>query len=591
MPTPTYNGVFNVTEGVDGTGHVCFPGQAPGPNTASLQYMISKLLSIDGPTGGQGGTLQFPSAGPSTAGGADYQPYQFNGTITIGPDDEDPPVTQPWSIILEGTGQGEINVPLLQQTASEDLFVVQTVTSVGSADIGGVVFRDLMIGYTEGASGQNAAIHVEGIVNGGASQNVRVVRVALIDCPIGVWFENSFKCSMIDCTVYNGSNSGTGLKIGSFDSPATLQSAIETYVAGCLFECAGGAIGTGTAVEIYGCEHLRMVNTRLDSYGQGIVITAGAQSGNTAANVRKLYFGNVSAYPSNAGAALVIQSGSSKAALTEAFFTHCEFAPAGSTTSYTGAGIVIQPGSTGPINQIRFVDCYCCFWTGPGMLIAGGTNIEILGGTYSCNGTASGSEPYSQSGIAIVGPATGIRITGVACNNSAYNLDATPPGFASPTQVYGIYVSGASDSGPTSVRVTACDLTGGATGNTESGLYVTGASGTPTNVFVKSCDISGYTSTPAVQVVTPVSNVQITDCSGYNDQGTVVSTTTPVGVFYGHTLGYYGPITFAVWGGAIMSIVLSGHSTNLTAGNYYLGCNESAAIVSTAVPNFLAIGV
>ena len=27
-----------------------------------------------------------------------------------------------------------------------------------------------MIGYTEGASGQNAAIHVEGIVNGGASQ-------------------------------------------------------------------------------------------------------------------------------------------------------------------------------------------------------------------------------------------------------------------------------------------------------------------------------------------------------------------------------------------------------------------------------------
>ena len=586
MPTPTYKGVFNVTEGVDGSGNVCYPGQSPGANTSALQYMISKLLSIDGPTGGQGGTLQFPAAGPSTEGDEDYQSYQFNGMITIGLDDESPPVAQPWSIILEGTGQGQINVPVLQQTVSQDLFVVQTVTSVGSADIGGVVFRDLMIGYYVGASGQNAAVHVEGVVNGGASQNVRVLRMSLVNCPIGVWFENSFKCSMIDCTVYNGSNSGTGLMVGSFDNPATLQSAIETYIAGCLFECAGGAIGTGTAVQIYGCEHLRMVNTRLDSYGQGIAITAGAQPKETAANVRKLYFGNVSSYPSNAGAALVIQSGSSKAAVTEVFFANCEFAPAGSSTSYTGAGIVIQPGSTGPINQIRFVDCYCCFWTGAGMQIGGGHNIEVLGGYYSCNGVETGSM-YSQSGIAIVGPVNGLRIVGAACNNSAYNLDLGTPGFVSPTQVYGVYVEGASSSGPTSIRITGCDLTG----NTESGLYITGASGTPTNIFAKNCDISGYATTPAVQVVTPVNNVQITECPGYNDQGTVVSSTTPAGTFYNHTLGYYGPITFAVWGGAISHIVLSGQTTNLTAGNYYLACNESAEILATVSPSFVAIGV
>ncbi|MBV9718903.1 MAG: hypothetical protein JOZ77_06265 [Candidatus Eremiobacteraeota bacterium] len=389
MASPPFNGVFNVTEPIDASEKIVYAGQDAGTNTDNLRYFISKLLSTDGPTQGQGGTLQFPSNGTL--------PYQFSGTITIGPDDESPPAVQPWSIILVGTGQGQINIPLLQQTVNEDLFVVENVTSVGSADIGGVVFQDLMIGYSE-STGQNAAIHVEGVVDGGASQNVRLLRVTVVNFPIGVWFENSLGCSMIDCNVFNGSTAGTALQIGSFDpSPGTLQSGIETYIAGCYFECAGDEIGTGVAVQIYGCEHLRMINTRLDSYGEGIVITAGAQPENTAANIRKLYFGNVSCYPYDTGAALVIESGSSAAPVTEVFFANCEFAPAKSTTTYTGAGIVIQPGSTGPINQIRFVDCYCCFWTGPGMQIAGGKNIEVLGGYYSCNRASAGSEPYSQS--------------------------------------------------------------------------------------------------------------------------------------------------------------------------------------------------
>lgn len=577
MPTPPYQGLFNVTEGVDGSGKIVYAGQAALTNTENLQYMVSKLLSSDGPTQGQGGTLQFPSAG--------VLPYAFAGTITIGPDDEPSPVTQPWSIIFVGTGQGQINAPLLQQTVSEDLFVVENVTSVGSADIGGVVFQDLMIGYSEGASGQIAAVHVEGIVGGGSSQSVRLLRVTLVNCPIAVWFENSLGCSMVNCNVYNGSTEGTALQIGSYDSPATLQSGIETFIAGCIFECAGAAIGTGTAVQIYGCEHLRMINTRLDSYGQGIVITAGAQSEYTAANVRKLYFGNVSCYPYNAGAALTIQSGSSKAAVTEVFFVNCEFAPSGSTTTYTGAGIVIQPGSTGPINQIRFVDCYCCFWTGPGMQIAGGKNIEILGGYYSCNGTASGSEPYSQSGIAITGPVNGLRITGVACNNSAYNLDSSPAGFAPATQLYGVYVG----YGAENVRVLSCDLTG----NVDNGAVITGSSGAPSNIFIKHCDFTGLTN--PLSVTATVTNLQVTDCPGYNDQAAPVHMTAPANglIFNGVTYGYYGEVAFYVSGGTDVGVTIDGHSTGLASGGFTLSPGESGVLfydMLLPAPNFVMVG-
>jgi hypothetical protein len=577
MPTPPYFGLFNVPDGVDTSGKIVYAGQLASTNTENLQYMVSKLLSSDGPTQGQGGTLQFPSAG-------EFLPYQFNGPITIGPDDEDPPVTQPWSIIFVGTGQGQITFPLLQQTVGEDLFVVQNVTSVGSADIGGVVFQDLMIGYAEDISGQIAGVHVEGIVGGGSSQNVRLLRVTLVNCPIGVWFENSLGCSMVDCNVFNGSTEGTALQIDSFDSPATLQSGIETYIAGCIFECAGGAIGTGTAVQIYGCEHLRMINTRLDSYGQGIVITAAAQSEYTAANVRKLYFGNVSCYPSNAGAALVIQSGSSAAPVTEVWFANCEFAPASSTTTYTGAGIIIQPGSMGPVNQIRFVDCYCCFWTGPGMQIAGGQNIEILGGHYSCNGAAAGSEPYAQSGIAITGAVNGLRITGTACNNSAYNLDSSPPGFAPATQLYGVYVG----YGAENVRVLSCDLTG----NNDNGAVIAGSSGTPSNIFFKHCDFTGATS--PISVTTPVSNLQVTDCPGYNDQGAVLTTTPPghLTVFTSSTLGpsphYYGPVVFYVNG--VTSVHIGANVLPITSGSFSLPYGVSASLVYTGTPTFVAMG-
>src|ERR1700734_3005941 len=116
-------GVFNVT---DPTWNI-LPGNTATVNTTNLQKLVSTLLDSTGPTGGNGGTVQFPSVGT----------YRFNGTITVGIDLSSNP--QAAEIIFMGTGQGKITTPLLQQTTSADLFLVNNNTG-GSADIGGGVF-------------------------------------------------------------------------------------------------------------------------------------------------------------------------------------------------------------------------------------------------------------------------------------------------------------------------------------------------------------------------------------------------------------------------------------------------------------------
>ena len=139
---------------------------------------------------------------------------------------------------------------------------------------------------------------------------------------------------------------------------------------------------------------------------------------------------------------------------------------------------MIEPGEGDVVDQICFVDCHACQWPGPGLNIVGGTNIEaLLGGYYSCNGApASPPTTLPSAGIAITGPASGVRIVGAACNNSVFAaVESGGYSFVDESQQYGIYVGGASDSGATNVRIHSCDLTG----NTESGVYVTGANLAP----------------------------------------------------------------------------------------------------------------
>jgi hypothetical protein len=530
--------------------------------------MIAWLLTATGPTNGNGGTLLFPAG-----------QYVFNNQITISTDTG--ATIEPYSIIFMGTGQGSLETATLQQTNTDsDFFVVNNVvTSVPSDDVGGVTFQDLMITYTKGES-SGAAIHVEA-----KSTNVRMYRMVFVNCPTAVWLEASDHCSMIDCYVANltGENTNPGIPLMLGDA-SSAESALETYVAGCLFLCDRQ---DGTAVQIYGCEHLRMVNCRLEAWGQGIMIQP---HGNTE-NAYKLYFGNVSCFPSStsttAGAAVYIDAAGGQSA-TEIWFAECEFTPSSvSGTSYTGAGIVINQETAGFVGQIRFVDCYSCLWNGAGMNVTGGTNIEVLGGYYSCNGVNSAPpEPYYQSGIAITGSVQGVRVTAAACNNDIYvaGSSGADSGPADETQLYGIYVSG----GAGSVRIAQCDLTG----NLDNGLFVSGTSGAPVNVFAKHCDFTNL-STP-VQVTTPVTNLQIVDCPGYNDQGTVFTLAFLPGsaIFSSASLEYYGPVIFYVGAANVTEIQINSANTHLQSGTFMLPPRSTTIkITYSATPEVLAIGM
>lgn len=543
MPATVYNGVFNVTQGFSGIAGLYANGTNAGPNTTNLNMMVATLLDSSGPTLGNGGTLEFPSAGT----------YAFNGPISIGKDLEG--VTQASTITLRGTGQGKIDAPILLQQGSSDLFVVNNVTNVGSQDIGGVVFQDLMMSYTTGASGDIAAVHVQG-----GSNCVRLYRVTFVNCPMAYWLEKSLSCSMIDCQVYNASNAGIPVRLGN---STVGGSAIETYIAGSKFLCYMRA--DGTAAQIYGAEHLRMNNVRMEGWGEGIVIAPTKNSD----PVRKLYFGNVSSFSyqdtaqSTTGAALRIEvSGGNY--VTEVWFAQCELAATETVTLYTGPGVVIDPGTDvgDVIDQIRFVSCYSTRWPGPGMNIVGGTNIEVLGGYYSCNGASPGSG-YQSAGIQISGAASGVRITGAACNNSVFLYGHQQP----QNQEYGIYVS----NGAQSLRINGCDLTG----NLTNSLVVDASEVGPSKIFVGHCDCTGIINAVRIINASSVEDLEIFHCPGYNDQrpdlngNEAPGLATPLSASTCST-PYFGPSVVTFSNPSALSVEVTGVQASMNFGSLYL---------------------
>lgn len=546
-------GVFNVT---DPKWNIS-PNNGSALNRANLQTLISTLLdsSPGSPTGGNGGTIEFPSIGI----------YTFSGpAIVIGRDLSNN--KQPYAIIIQGDGQGSEAAPILQKTDGGDFFQIDNSTQPPPYDdhVGGVTFRDLQIDYST-VQTSGSAIHS---VNG---QNVRIFRCVFQDCPKAVHFEQCLQGAMIDCTVLypTPTVAGVALTLGNQTSG---NSAVETYVAGCIFNCKNFPTGS-VGIEIYNVEHARIMNTRIEGFNQGIVIAPGGF------NVRKVHFGNVSCFPNSAsasvGAAVLIQpSGGNWVA--QVTFAECELDGPDGTTHYTGGGVVIDPingsGGGGIIDQVRFVDCHVCKWPGPGLLILGGSsataaasNIEVVGGYYSLNG--SGPTPgLPSAGIAVIGGSTGpsgVRITGAACNNSVFDV---PPGggtgeFLPGNQAYGISIAVAQ------------------------------------HVFVRACDLRGNV-TQAVTTSGTLTDLQISECPSYNDQGQQLHNTIPASgfTFGGYTYGYYGPVEFytAPQQATINSITVDGHTTFLTSGSFLLQPGESAAIswtpVGTFVPSFVMIG-
>jgi hypothetical protein len=190
-------------------------------------------------------------------------------------------------------------------------------------------------------------------------------------------------------------------------------------------------------------------------------------------------------------------------------------------------------------------------------------------------GDGGGSNAY---GIAVFGPSNGVRIVGVSCvGKYEYITDSNM--VESPQQVGGIYIAG----GASDVVIDSCDLRKSST----YGATILGATDAiPTNIFIRNCDASGYSFYYDAINIGPaayVSNVQVTNCAGYNDQHVTLTSSPPVSgvTFYPYTFGYWGPIEFYTileTGSTITAIDIDGTNVNLKSGSFLLVPGEYAAI-------------
>jgi len=474
----------------------------------------------------------------------------------------------------------------------QDLFVIYNTQESGyfaNANAGGVSFENLQIKYDNQTSDTVAAIRVLG-----GSQNVRLFRMVLSDCPIGVALDDSLQCSIIDCQIqFDKPVFTAAVTLGTADTRAT-----ETYIAACTFEASDHGEQVGIGLWIMQADQVRVVNTRIEAFEQGILFQ-------TPGDASRVFFKDVTVYPTSThagtGAALLIQP-SIGASVTQAVFMGCflnRTLDAKGRDMYTGPGVLLDESSGGgTIDQVRFVSCYACKWDGPGLQINGGSNIEVIGGYFSCNAGFESlpSDLPPPAGIAITAvnvDVNGVRIVGAGCNNSFYQGGSDSSGAPEPaTQLYGIYIQNAGKGIASNILISGCDLTGNLAYAVGIDASETSEGAGITDLFIRRCNFTG-SGISAVQVVGSP-EAQITDCAGYNDQAKVLLTVAPVNGSTITNVGvrYYGPVAFYVSTVVGLTIAVDGEPTGLTSGGFTLGSGEFAVLAWTGLvpPPFLMVG-
>ena len=254
-----------------------------------------------------------------------------------------------------------------------------------------------------------------------------------------------------------------------------------------------------------------------------------------------------------------IAPSSSAGQIYQVFFSDCIFQMQPDSSEPNAIGVLIDTdgGALSNVSDIFLNNCMCYRWSGPGVQINVAQNIVITGGRYGSNAT---SQP-SSGGIAITGAAVNVTVTGADCSPEVPN----PAGGTFGAQPHALSVTAAVE-----------------------GLYVRG------------CNFMGYTSSPPVYASGAGTQVEITDCAGYNDQGTILQSGTTSPATIKNTIawanvpqGWFGPIAFYITGAGNVSIgnATTQVNTHLTDGGYELSPGEEAVIANAGnTTHFLAIG-
>jgi hypothetical protein len=422
-------------------------------------------------------------------------------------------------------------------------------TNPQSIGFGGTTISNVSVSFA-GMAGQSAG---NVAFDCSHSSNVRFYQCMFQNCPTAVMTDNrSNNVGLTNCTINytNGPNNGTGgwvtpgTGLGTGTGFAALVfTSVNCYVSG-PGELAQKPLSTGGPT---GCiciaitqssEHTSIQNSHLSDWDVGISYAVATGSGN---GVKYSHVGNLEMNVWTCGVFMVPWS--STGTIFGEKYSNCSIFQSQSSTVTNNSLIYIDPltigGSNNNIEDIEFSDCTVFSSAGGGnglyaLNIHGGNNIRVTGGCYS------NMSPTGGAGIAITGACGYVQITNV-------NLNPRLANAANPQ-------------------------------NQQYALLVSGSPVQP--IIVDNCMMNNYSGPPVSVTGTP-SELRITNCPGYNDQNTVISTVAPstallsTGAQTAATLGggainYYGPSMVTGVGNAAGSTLhISGTAYALPASQFF----------------------
>lgn len=494
----------------------------------------------------------------TTNGGMVYIPtgkksdtYYLNTGITIAGKDV--------SFAMAGTSD-KCNLFVPASSGGGNLF---TVTSSG----GGprmLVFCDMRIQYDVPLTG--AAFYVSG------AQDAQFYRLFFDECPTNIYCDQGLQTQVHACTSQNDTQRNQIAFVLSGTPIAGHASGTQDFfMDACLFRSTAGLGATG--ILIGECVVFHIAETNISNMDTGISIVSGGAGGCmegyiTDCNLISGYNNPViQIQPQPDAQGRLGQIVEIKISNTLVRHDHWHGKP---FDTIPGILIDTNGGSSNLVTGITLDNVTCDSFGGPGVMISTGQHIKILGGRYSGNalskqGVLAGITLTTSSPTAAP---SDIEINGVSC----IGVSGIEPGI----QPYGICLGG----GAFNVLIADVNVRG----NSQAGV-VLGSQG-------------------------PGANVQIVNCPGYNDVGSVLATAFPAGslgtaltsaqigvgagwgtpVLNGATSPYYGIVdSYINTAGAAYKV--NGKTTGLTNGTVilYPGGNMTLEI-DTSITGYLAVG-
>jgi hypothetical protein len=368
-----------------------------------------------------------------------------------------------------------------------------------------------------------------------ATGNCCAIRCTFTDCPVA-FNAQAPACALKQCTIDYGSGpkDATAVVIASSQCAVLGPGEFEQQPPG------EGGPKSCTCISVQsGADHAVIADTHISDWTTGIDFSQGGGSTNT-------YIRNceIQSYV----VALNIQVGSDGAPITGVKVTGTLLAR--TNDSYKSGSsspvVLIDPGSSGENTQLTDITLTGCtvynmgdastLTAQYGLQIVGGTNIKIIGGTYSNN------SPYPTGGA-------GIAITG-ACGD---------------VQIIGANLQPSYDNG----------TSGSTTQSQQFGLLVTSNPANTSIVLVSGCDMRDYTATDSAPVSTSgvTKGLYIYDCLGYNDQNTELNDNmAPTSATNAATCStpYFGPSVITFTNASPVTLNVFGQSLTLSFGVVFL---------------------